>query len=223
MLPSALLHGLALRQRLDLVEVGCRRSPCKSWTAEMELAMLCAAISSLRKYIYKKPTPCKVDTRQIGSLKLGRIKLTVGEFRSCDVDDAEVGTVEKNPGSDKNAESTPLWVSARSLGYIIVGLNEYYTSKKCPHCGHFVAQVTLRRFYCPECQVYHHRDVMAAENMANIVRGYLEKQERPEYLHPVAADGSLPWMAKAGAGPATSSTAASSSSNTTTAINRPKG
>ncbi|KAG9061323.1 hypothetical protein KI688_007301 [Linnemannia hyalina] len=112
---------------------------------------------------------------------------------------------------------------ARSLGYIIVGLNEYYTSKKCPHCGHFVAQVTLRRFYCPECQVYHHRDVMAAENMANIVRGYLEKQERPEYLHPVAADGSLPWMAKAGAGPATSSTAASSSSNTTTAINRPKG
>ncbi|KAG9065426.1 hypothetical protein KI688_002751 [Linnemannia hyalina] len=112
---------------------------------------------------------------------------------------------------------------ARSLGYIIVGLNEYYTSKKCPHCGHFIAQVTLRRFYCPECQVYHHRDVMAAENMANIVRGYLEKQERPEYLHPVAADGSLPWMAKAGAGPATSSTAASSSSNTTTAINRPKG
>ncbi|KAF9382477.1 hypothetical protein CPC16_009322 [Podila verticillata] len=95
---------------------------------------------------------------------------------------------------------------ARSLGYLVVGLNEYYTSKKCPRCGLFVAQVTLRRFYCPECHVFHHRDVMAAENMANIARGYLEKQERPEYLQPVAKDGSLPWMKRAGTGPRTSST-----------------
>ncbi|KAF9541240.1 hypothetical protein EC957_003316 [Mortierella hygrophila] len=57
---------------------------------------------------------------------------------------------------------------ARSLGYIIVGLNEYYTSKKCPHCGQFVAQVTLRRFYYPECHVYHHRDAMSAENMRTL-------------------------------------------------------
>ncbi|KAF8929937.1 hypothetical protein BGZ47_000819 [Haplosporangium gracile] len=82
---------------------------------------------------------------------------------------------------------------ARSLGYIVVGLNEYYTSKKCPHCGLFVAQVTLRRLFCPHCHVYHHRDIMGAENMANIVQGYLIDQERPEYLQPVASDGSLPW------------------------------
>ncbi|KAI1320617.1 hypothetical protein EDD11_000139 [Mortierella claussenii] len=44
---------------------------------------------------------------------------------------------------------------------------------------------------------------MAAENIANLVRGYLEKQQRPEYLQPVAPDGSLPWMASAGAGSST--------------------
>lgn len=81
----------------------------------------------------------------------------------------------------------------------MIGLNEYYTNKKCPQCGLFVAQVTHRRFYCLECHVYHHRDVMAAENMANIAPGYLENQERPEYLQPVAKDGSLPWMKRAGA------------------------
>ncbi|KAF9126055.1 hypothetical protein BGX30_000181 [Mortierella sp. GBA39] len=85
---------------------------------------------------------------------------------------------------------------ARSLGYVVVGLNEYYTSKKCPGCGLFVAQVDMRRFYCSHCHVYHHRDVMAAENMANIVHGYLLDQERPDYLQPVASDGSLPWKAK---------------------------
>ncbi|KAG9071275.1 hypothetical protein KI688_008821 [Linnemannia hyalina] len=89
---------------------------------------------------------------------------------------------------------------ARSLGYLAVGLNGYYTSKKCPYCGLCVAQVTFRRFFCPTCHVYHHRDVMAAVNMANLVRGYLEKQQRPEHLQPVAPDGSLPWMASAGAG-----------------------
>ncbi|KAG9063431.1 hypothetical protein KI688_004314 [Linnemannia hyalina] len=109
----------------------------------------------------------------------------------------------------------------QSLEYLVVGLNEYYTRKKCPRCGLFVAQVALRPFYCPEYHVYHHREVMGAENMANIERGCLEKQERPEYLHSAAADDSLPWMAKAGAGPATSST--TSSSNTTAAINGPKG
>ncbi|KAK3847075.1 MAG: hypothetical protein J3R72DRAFT_416918 [Linnemannia gamsii] len=72
-------------------------------------------------------------------------------------------------------------------------------------------------------KVYHHRDVMAAENMANVIQAYLVDQERPEYLHTVAADGSLPWMAKAGTGPASSFTIASSSGNTAaSSINRPK-
>ncbi|KAG9060844.1 hypothetical protein KI688_007913 [Linnemannia hyalina] len=114
---------------------------------------------------------------------------------------------------------------ARSLGYLVVGLNEYYTSKKCPHCGLFVALVTLRRFFCPTCHVYHHRDVMAAENMANLVRGYLEKQQRPEYLQPVTPDGSFPWMASAGAGSRTLSntTPGSGSSGSTTTTSQSSG
>ena len=79
------------------------------------------------------------------------------------------------------------------MGYIVVGVNEYYTSKKCPNCENFVAQVTLRQLYCPNCKRYHHRDVMAAENMSRIVRECLEKQERPDYLQPKTADDRYPW------------------------------
>ncbi|KAF9312624.1 hypothetical protein BG003_006091, partial [Podila horticola] len=81
----------------------------------------------------------------------------------------------------------------RSLGYIVVGLNEFYTSKKCPSCQEFVAQVTLRELFCPHCRKYYHRDVMAAQNMSNIVRGYIENQKRPRYLQPMTADGRYPW------------------------------
>ncbi|KAG0303308.1 hypothetical protein BGZ97_001957 [Linnemannia gamsii] len=108
---------------------------------------------------------------------------------------------------------------ARSLGYLVVGLNEFYTSKKCPGCGLFVCQVDMRRFYCPNCRVYHHRDVMAAENMANITQGYLAHQERPDYLHPVAKDGSLPWKAKRDDGSRSSSTSSGTTSTATTSGN----
>ena len=85
-------------------------------------------------------------------------------------------------------------VQVRSLGYIVVGINEYYTSKKCPDCQNFVGQVNIRQFYCTHCARYHHRDVMAAENMAKIVQEYLEKRTRPLYLQPVTQDGRYPWM-----------------------------
>ncbi|KAG0163412.1 hypothetical protein DFQ29_003108, partial [Apophysomyces sp. BC1021] len=106
---------------------------------------------------------------------------------------------------------------ARSLGYIVVGLNEYYTSKKCPDCQNFVAQVTLRELYCPGCERYHHRDVMAAENMSRIVRGYLAEQKRPRYLQPKMADGQYPWEKD------TNMTALSSSSSTIGASNTSSG
>ncbi|KAG0057380.1 hypothetical protein BGZ83_010839 [Gryganskiella cystojenkinii] len=89
---------------------------------------------------------------------------------------------------------------ARSLGYLVVGLNEFYTSKKCPDYENFVAQVTLRQFYCPRCKRYQHRDIMAAENMSKIVRGYLVDQERPEYLHPKTSDGRYPWKTSTNSG-----------------------
>ncbi|GJJ75410.1 putative transposase [Entomortierella parvispora] len=81
----------------------------------------------------------------------------------------------------------------RSLGYIVVGINEYYTSKKCPVCHQFVSQVNIRRLFCRGCGVPMHRDIMAADNMCNVVKEYLIHQRRPRYLQPVCAKGHHPW------------------------------
>ncbi|KAG9321116.1 hypothetical protein KVV02_000698, partial [Mortierella alpina] len=81
----------------------------------------------------------------------------------------------------------------RSLGYVVLGVNEFYTSKRCPQCKNFVAQVTLRRLFCNECRTYVHRDVMASNNMANIVQSHLVYLRRPDYLQPMDKNGSLLW------------------------------
>ncbi|KAF8975442.1 hypothetical protein BGZ46_009125 [Entomortierella lignicola] len=109
---------------------------------------------------------------------------------------------------------------ARSLGYIVVGLQEYYTSKKCPRCEQFVAQVTIRQLYCRNCPQgrYHHRDVMAAENMSNLARSYLLNQVRPDYLHPVTADGRMPWKEGAITGQDTTDEATTGAISTTAPI-----
>jgi hypothetical protein len=101
-----------------------------------------------------------------------------------------------------------------------MGINEYYTSKKCPDCQDFVAQVTLRQFYCPHCKRYYHRDIMAAENMCKIVQGYLVKQERPRYLQPVTTDGRYPWDTKSITGVGTSISAACTSTGTSSQIRK---
>ncbi|KAG0312601.1 hypothetical protein BG000_006183, partial [Podila horticola] len=82
---------------------------------------------------------------------------------------------------------------ARSLGYIVVGVNEYYTSKRCPICEEFVGQVDIRRLYCSKCKAYMHRDVMAGHNICNAVQGHLLKQQRPRYLQPKDVNGHYPW------------------------------
>ncbi|KAI7829511.1 hypothetical protein BC939DRAFT_474078 [Gamsiella multidivaricata] len=41
---------------------------------------------------------------------------------------------------------------ARDSGYIMVGVNEYSTSKKCPTYEKFVGQVEIRRLYCSTCK-----------------------------------------------------------------------
>ncbi|KAF9951295.1 hypothetical protein BGZ72_007152 [Mortierella alpina] len=84
---------------------------------------------------------------------------------------------------------------ARALGYIVTGVNEFYSSKKCPRCQNFVAQVEIRRLYCPCCKSYVHRDVLAAHNLSNVIFGHLKEQTRPLYLQPVDDDGHYPWMA----------------------------
>ncbi|KAG0292157.1 hypothetical protein BGZ96_004453 [Linnemannia gamsii] len=110
---------------------------------------------------------------------------------------------------------------ARSLNYIVVGINEYYSSKKCPDCQEFVAQVTLRQVYCTHCKRYYHRDVMAAENMCNIVQGYLVKQERPRYLQPITQDGRYPWDTTSTTGVGTSTVSTSTSASTSASAATP--
>ncbi|TPX37932.1 hypothetical protein SeMB42_g06789 [Synchytrium endobioticum] len=71
-----------------------------------------------------------------------------------------------------------------SLGLRIVGVDEYFTSKKCPRCGLFVEMMTLRSLYCRGCHMYYHRDEMAGENIVNVVMEYVKSGDRPEYLQP---------------------------------------
>ena len=75
----------------------------------------------------------------------------------------------------------------------MVGVNEFYTSKKCPVCEAFVGQVNTRRLYCPHCKSFIHRDELAGHNMCNIIQGHLLDQVRPPYLQPVYEDGTLVW------------------------------
>ncbi|TPX47709.1 hypothetical protein SeLEV6574_g02521 [Synchytrium endobioticum] len=69
-----------------------------------------------------------------------------------------------------------------SLGLRIVGVDEYFPSKKCPRCGLFVEMMTLRSLYCRGCHMYYHRDEMAGENTVNVVMEYVKSGDRPEYL-----------------------------------------
>ncbi|KAF8941741.1 hypothetical protein BGZ47_007241 [Haplosporangium gracile] len=67
---------------------------------------------------------------------------------------------------------------ARTLGYLIVGVHKYYTSKRCPN----------------RCKKYMHRDIMAGHNIVNILRSHVEQQQRPLYLQPVDKDDQYPWL-----------------------------
>ncbi|KAI1290718.1 hypothetical protein EDD11_009078 [Mortierella claussenii] len=100
---------------------------------------------------------------------------------------------------------------ARALGYLVIGVHEYYTSKRCPKCQQFVAQTesirclycSYRKKYCSSKEgltnnftraLYMHRDTMVGHNMVNILRSHVEQQQRPLYLHPVDKDGHYPWL-----------------------------
>ncbi|KAG0277634.1 hypothetical protein BGZ96_002787 [Linnemannia gamsii] len=100
-----------------------------------------------------------------------------------------------------------------------VGLGKFGTksglsSLHLTFLSYFVPLVDLRRFFCSHCQVYHHRVVMAAESMGNIVQGYLFDQQRPDYLHPIAPDGTMPWKQEPSSGSSTSSGTVGTSSTT---------
>ncbi|KAF9348825.1 hypothetical protein BGX26_012798 [Mortierella sp. AD094] len=80
---------------------------------------------------------------------------------------------------------------ARSLGYVVVGVNEYYTSKRCPVCHKFAGQIDIRLLYCPTptCGAKMHRNVMAGHNMCNFIQGHLLHQQRPHSLFAAIRQG----------------------------------
>ncbi|KAI1300412.1 hypothetical protein EDD11_006202 [Mortierella claussenii] len=80
------------------------------------------------------------------------------------------------------------------VGYIVAGVDEYCTSKKCPVCEEFVGHANLRRFYCPNRKYYMRRDVKATHNMCNVIRGHLLQQQRPLHLQPKDVNGNYPWL-----------------------------
>ncbi|TPX44353.1 hypothetical protein SeMB42_g04365 [Synchytrium endobioticum] len=75
----------------------------------------------------------------------------------------------------------------RPLGYTIVGVNQYYTSNKCPCCTEFVEMPAMRRLYCRRCNKWYHRDDG-------------EPDERPAYLKPPSKDKKTPMKRKADEG-----------------------
>ncbi|KAF9110941.1 hypothetical protein BGX27_005676 [Mortierella sp. AM989] len=126
-----------------------------------------------KKHAWDASRARDVEFRVIANRLLGMVGGTIGRRRD---------------------ESDKVVIGARSLGYIVVGVNEYYTSKKCPTCEEFVGQVEIRRLYCPHCKTFMHRDVMAGHNICNAIRGHLHDQQRPLYLQPVDEKGEYPWM-----------------------------
>ncbi|KAG0322448.1 hypothetical protein BG000_002906 [Podila horticola] len=94
--------------------------------------------------------------------------------------------------------------SARVCGFAVTGINEYYTSQKCPlddpvdlanPCEHgFIARCNTRRCYCAKCCMFFHRDVMACQNMIRAAQGHLTQQQRPLYLQPMDDNGDPVWL-----------------------------
>ncbi|KAF9153146.1 hypothetical protein BG015_004007 [Linnemannia schmuckeri] len=92
-------------------------------------------------------------------------------------------------------------IAARSLGYLVIGINEYYSSKRYPHCHGFVCATSgWRTLYCKICKRFWQRDVMASDNMNNSIKNHLIHQQQPHYLQSRRQGGSYPWMDVAAGG-----------------------
>ncbi|GJJ76480.1 putative transposase [Entomortierella parvispora] len=83
----------------------------------------------------------------------------------------------------------------RSLGYVVVLVNEYYTSQKCPrrHCHRFLFRINMRRLACNRCGSRVHRDVVGAHNIANAARHQMTYFTRIDYLQPTDREGNCQW------------------------------
>ena len=76
----------------------------------------------------------------------------------------------------------------RGLGYNLQFLDEFYTSQSCPRCKNnkkrteYLSKHSCRIKYCRHRDIYFHRDIMAGENMVNLLDDSLMGTARPEYL-----------------------------------------
>ena len=73
----------------------------------------------------------------------------------------------------------------RQLGYQCIFDSEHNTSQKFPIAGYqteFSGQNGIRIKHCKELGIHIHRDIMAAENMCDILASKLIGLERPSYL-----------------------------------------
>jgi hypothetical protein len=73
----------------------------------------------------------------------------------------------------------------RQLGYKVIFEDEFHTSQKFPMLGYQVKGTGRNRIrikYCSELSVYIHRDIMAGENMADILVAKIKGLLRPTYL-----------------------------------------
>ncbi|KAG0348480.1 hypothetical protein BG004_005092 [Podila humilis] len=119
-------------------------------------------------------------------------------------DDKVLSFVQSRLESKATLGLTSSSKQARTRGFAVTGINEYYSSQKCPlndpvnpddPCDHgFIARKNTRRCYCTKCWMYFHRDIMAAQNMIRTAQGHLVQQGRPVYLQPTDGDGNLLWQ-----------------------------
>ncbi|KAF9217482.1 hypothetical protein BGZ59_003810 [Podila verticillata] len=80
-----------------------------------------------------------------------------------------------------------LVIKARTLGYTIVGVNEFWTSAKCPRpqCNSFLRNVgRARSKYCGSCRMHFDRDAVGSENIAWIGDSQIRHQCRPPKFKP---------------------------------------
>jgi hypothetical protein len=93
---------------------------------------------------------------------------------------------------------------ARAIGIVVVGINEYYTSQKCPSCGAFLFDVIGkdRVKYCETCNKCLNRDNAAAENICSLTILKANGKPRPAHLmEPHFSDAELGIGPPPGGGP----------------------
>ena len=71
-------------------------------------------------------------------------------------------------------------IKARAIGIIVLGVDEYNTTARCPCCGGANEKILMRVLLCRTCSKFFHRDI--AENIMILVMLKLIGKQRPVHL-----------------------------------------